>query len=378
LAERGEVDVSMIRQIARRPAAAAGVMIAASGLLFAQSAPKPSAPPGAPGLAHVQPVDFGGAFPAAKFANLNGAAGQPATIDLATYLGKKPIVFVYWMVGNARSEKILLDTQAAVDKFGSDKVALLPIAAPVYGSTDVSPIKARAAALKLKAPVLHDEGFRLLQELEVHAVPNIAIVDAGGKLRMSNGGSLTQSLEYKLDVEGAIHRLAATGQIGTYGTLPTYYPVTELVGKKCPDFDAPLIDDAAARSFSSMLSSDKLNVLIFWSVDCPHCKASLPKLNDWLKGHPAGMNVISAARITDDATKARTAEYCKISGFLFPTFVDKDMQIGSTFQVISTPTVLVIRPDGVVDSVLLSSETDLGAALEAKKREILKAPAPKG
>jgi thiol-disulfide isomerase/thioredoxin len=370
--------MSMTPQIARRTAVVAALTIAATGSLFGQSGPKPASPPGVPGLAQVPPVDYGGAFPAAKFANLNDAPGQPATVDLAAYLGKKPIVFVYWMAGNARSEKVLLDTQAAVAKAGSDKVALLPVAAPVYGSTDVAPIKARTAALKVTAPVLRDEGFRLLQQLAVHAVPNIAIVDTDGKLRLSNGGSLTQSLEYKLDVEGAIRRVATTGRIGTYGALPTYYPVTELVGKKCPDFDAPLINDAAARSFSSMLSSDKLNVLIFWSVDCPHCKASLPKLNDWLKGHAAGMNVISAARITDDATKTRTAEYCKISGFLFPTFVDKDMQIGATYQVISTPTVLVIRPDGVVDSVLLSGETDLAAALEAKRREILKMPAPRG
>jgi protein-disulfide isomerase len=127
-----------------------------------------------------------------------------------------------------------------------------------------------------------------------------------------------------------------------------------------------------------MLAPDKVNVLIFWSVDCPHCKTSLPKLNDWLKGHSAGMNVISAARVTDSATQTRTAEYCRISGFTFPTFVDKDMQIGATYQVISTPTVVVIRPDGVVDSVLLSGETDLGAALEAKKREILKSSPPRG
>jgi len=304
--------------------------------------------------------------------------GQPATIDLATYLGKKPIVFVYWMAGNSRSEKILLEAQAAVEKAGADKIAFLPIAAPAFGSTDLGPLKARIAALKLKAPVLNDEGFRLLQELQVHGVPNISIVDGEGKLRLTNGGSLTQSIEYKLDVEGAIRRLASTGRMGTYGPLSPYYPVMELVGKKCPDFDAPLINETTERSLSSMLAPDKVNVLIFWSVDCPHCKSSLPKLNDWLKGHSDGMNVISAARITDDATKSRTAEYCKISSFSFPTFVDKDMQIGSIFQVVSTPTIVVIRPDGVVDSVLLSSETDLGAALEAKKRVILKTAAPKG
>jgi thiol-disulfide isomerase/thioredoxin len=367
----------MTPQLGRRTALVTALMIAAGGILFAQSGTKPAAS-GPPGLAPVPAVGFGAAFPAAKFGNVNDVPGQPATIDLATYLGKKPIVFVYWMAGNPRSERVLLDVQAAVEKSGADKLAFLPVAAPAFGSTDVGPLKARIAALKLKSPVLNDEGFRLLQELQVHAVPNIAIIDGEGKLRMSNGGSVSQSLEYKMDVEGAIRRLATTGRVGTYGALPTYYPVTELVGKKCPDFDAPLINNVAERSLSSMLASDKVNVLIFWSVDCPHCKSALPKLNDWLKGHADGMNVISAARVTDDATKARTAEYCKISSFSFPTFIDKDMQIGAIYQVVSTPTIVVIRPDGVVDSVLLSSETDLGAALEAKKREILKTPAPKG
>lgn len=362
----------MMLSLKRRVVLASLLALAANGFANAQALPPK------PGLAPVVPVNFGEVFPAAKFTNLNEAAGQPATIDLATYVGKKPIVFVYWMANNPRAEKILLDTQAAVDKAGADKVALLSVAAAAYGSTDVAPVKERTAALKLKAPVLNDEGFRILQELQVHAVPNITIIDAEGKLRLSNGGSLSQSLEYKLDVEGAIKRVANTGRIGTYGALSTYYPVTELVGKKCPDFDAPLINGTADRSLSSMLSSDKVNVLIFWSVDCPHCKASLPKLNDWLKDHDAGLNVISAARITDDATKARTAEYCRISNFRFPTFIDKDMQIGATYQVISTPTVVVIRPDGIVDSVLLSGETDLGAAIDAKRREIMKTAGPKG
>ncbi len=357
--------------VCRISAGAAFVLLVACGA-SAQSNPK-AAPPPPPGLAQVKAAEFGVVFPAEKFTNLNTAPGQAASVDLATYLGKKPIVFVYWMANNPRAEKILLDTETAVEKAGaSSKVALLSVAAAPFGSTDVGPIKERVTALKLKSPVLNDEGFRLLQQLQVHAVPNITIIDGEGKLRLSNGGSLSQSLEYKLDVEGAIKRVATTGKLGTYGPLSTYYPVVELVGKKCPDFDAPLINDAGTHTLSSMLANDKVNVLIFWSVDCPHCKASLPKLNDWLKGHPEGLNVISAARITDDATKTRTAEYCKISGFGFPTFVDKDMQIGGRYDVISTPTIVVIRPDGVVDSVLLSGETDLGAALDAKRREILK------
>ena len=203
----------MIRSIL---SAAAVVFALALGLTPAAVAQYASPPGGTPpstppGLAPVQPVQFGEPLPAAVFTNLNAAAGQPAKIDLKTYLGKKPIVFVYWMANNPRSEKILADTQAAVDAAGPDKVALLSVAAPPFGSTDTSPIKARAETLKLKVPVLWDDGFRLLQELNVRAVPNIAILDQEGKLRLTNGGSLKQVLEYKLDVEGAIRRVASTG-----------------------------------------------------------------------------------------------------------------------------------------------------------------------
>jgi peroxiredoxin len=328
--------------------------------------------PAAPNVVKVAAMQFGEPFPPAKFANLNATPGQPATVDLLTYLGRKPIVFVYWMPGNPRAEKILLDTAAAVEAAGKDKLALLAVASPQLGSTDTGPIKTRSQALKLTMPVLYDEGFRVLQQLGVHTVPSISIVDGTGRLRLTNGSALKQTLEYKLDLETAIARLGNTGKIGTYGPLPQYYPVNELVGQKCPDFAAPALTDGVSRTFSSMLAPDKLNVLVFWSVDCPHCKAAMPKLNEWLKDHPEGMNVVSAARVTDDANQKRTAEYCRLSGFVFPTLVDKDLEIAGRYNVVSTPTVVIIRPDGVIDSTLTSGEVDIGPALEARRQQLLK------
>jgi hypothetical protein len=84
------------------------------------------------------------------------------------------------------------------------------------------------------------------------------------------------------------------------------------------------------------------------------------------------MNVITAARVTDDATQKRTAEYCRLSGFVFPTLVDKDLEIAGRYNVISTPTVVIIRPDGVIDSALTSGEIDIGLALQARKQQLLK------
>ena len=39
-------------------------------------------------------AEFGEPFPSATFVNLNLAPGQPGSVDLATYLGKKPIILI--------------------------------------------------------------------------------------------------------------------------------------------------------------------------------------------------------------------------------------------------------------------------------------------
>jgi thiol-disulfide isomerase/thioredoxin len=346
-------------------------LAAACGPAFAQATPPAAAPK--PTLAAVTVAQFGETFPLGKFANLNPSSGQPASVDLSAVIGKKPVVFVYWMAGNPRSEKILIEIQTLVESLGSakDKVALLAVATPPFGSTDTTPIKQRAQAIGLKVPSLLDDGFRIGQELNVSSVPDIVIVDGQGALRLSNGASLKQVLEYKMDVGAAIRRVASTGQLGTYGVLPPYFPATEMIGQRYVDFTAPSIADGVSRSFSSLFASGKINVIVFWSVDCPHCKKAMPKLNDWFKTHPDGVNIVTAAKVSDEAGKTRTEEYCRLSGFSFQTLADKDLQIGSLYQVISTPTLVVIRPDGTIDSVLTSGETDFGQALELKKQEIL-------
>ena len=120
-----------------------------------------------------------------------------------------------------------------------------------------------------------------------------------------------------------------------------------------------------------LLDEDKLNVLIFWSVDCPHCRESLPAINEWLKQNPEGVNVVSCVSIADSAAMAKTREFCKLNDFRFPTLVDDDMSIGDLYGVTTTPTIVIMGPDGVVDSSIVSGNLDFGARIEKKKRELL-------
>lgn len=319
----------------------------------------------------ISPAIFGERFPAWTYTNANeGAAGGPK-IDLATMLGKTPIVLYFWAPGTLRSDKILAEIQELVEKQGAGKVTLYAMVSPL-AAADVASVKSKARELQVRVPVLWDEGFRLMQQLKIMTTPFVAVVDKAGILRLTNGVSLKQPLEYKMSLEDGIRRVAATGQIGTYGELPRYDPVTEFVGKKPPEFELAEANDGIPRRSTSLLSSDKLTVLIFWSIDCGHCLKFMPKFNGWLRDHPDGINVVSLAKANNDAMKTKTAEFAKFNGFLFPTLLDKDLSVAQLYQVTATPTILVLRPDGVLDSVMPAGEENFDAFFGAKRKAILK------
>lgn len=334
--------------------------------LLAQAPPTP-----------VPGVQFGAPFPAAELENLNPGAGGP-TVDLARVLGKRPAVFYYWLAGNPQADSTFTEVQALADELGPTNLALYGVVTerPGLGRED---IQLRIRELKIHVPVLNDVGFRIGQQLGVRQVPSISIVDSEGRLRLANAGSLRQPLEYKLDVRGIIERAGAGAAVGTYGQMPKWYPVKELVGQRCPDFEAPALDNGEIRRWSSMIEPGKIGVLMFWSVECPHCRKALPELNQWLKtkANAEGLNVVGAARVNDEAERIKTQEFCNGNGFIFPTLVDRNLDITDRFGVVSTPTFVIVGPDGVIDSVVLSGEGELPDKLEAKKKELLR-PASSG
>jgi thiol-disulfide isomerase/thioredoxin len=310
--------------------------------------------------------------------NLNAPGGGAPRIDLNGVIGKTPVVLCYWIPQHPRAEETLQGVQEIADEAGPSKLAVFGVVTPPVGANEeavqnwLKITKERIAALKLHVPVLQDDGFKLGRLLGVRSVPNLSALDLEGRLRMSNAGGLKQVIEYKMDVAGALKRLASTGRLGTYGLLPPYHPSVELVGKRCPEFEGPLVGSGTVRNMSSMLAPNKLNVLIFWAEDCPHCRKSLPQINAYVKAHPDGINVVTAAKILSDASRTQTEEYCKQEGFVFPTVMDKDLKVGQLFMVTSTPTIFIIRPDGVIDSVLLSGEIDYAAVFEEKKKQLVK------
>ena len=69
--------------------------------------------------------------------------------------------------------------------------------------------------------------------------------------------------------------------------------------------------------------------------------------------------------------RSRTRQYCELNQFVFPTLVDKTQVISHLYQVTSTPTIVIIGPNGVIDSVITSGTQDFGRKVEESKRRLL-------
>lgn len=323
----------------------------------------------APQTPSVAPVEFGEPFPAAKLGNANAVAGSPAQVDLANDLGKRAVVLFYWIPKHERSERQLLDAQKRLTGREA-KVALYGVVAVGPGLTPET-VALRAKEVGIRVPVLADEGFRLGQRLGVQTVPSINVIDRSGRLRLANGGSLVQTVEYKMTVADALERVSTTGELGTYGSLPRYEPAVELVGRPAPDFSAPSVTDGIVYRWSKLVDPAKVNVLVFWSIDCPHCRKTLPEIGEYVRGKPAGVNVVTVARVDNDAMRTKTREFVQLQGLPMTTLADINRAISEPYNVTATPTVFVVGPNGVVESLLPQGAENFASQVEAKKKSVL-------
>jgi cytochrome c-type biogenesis protein len=319
----------------------------------------------------VERLQPGDAFPPGSFENLNPIG--PRTIDLAGDLGTRPVVLYYWIAGNRRAEEVFGALEQLVAELDPGQLALYGVAVPREELANAAAITNRLQLLGLRTPVLQDTGFTIGKRVGAETVPHISIIDSSGRLQLTNGISLAQPVgDGDTVLADVIRAAAATGRLAAHGALARYHPVRELEGRPSPDFSAPLVAGDEPRRLRDLLDDSKLNVLVFWSVDCSHCRHELPEINAWIRDNPGDANVVSCARALDESAQARTRQFSDEQGFVFPTLVDRDSSIVDLYRITSTPTILLIGPDGVVQSAIVAHDetTPFAETIERKREEL--------
>ena len=119
----------------------------------------------------VEPVQIGSVYPAGTYKNLNPQV-DAEMVDLSTVIGKKPVVFCYWIPGNPRADEVLQDVQAAVKNAGTDKVEFYVVVL-LREDRGVEFVHQGVEKLGIDVPILEDPGFEFGLRLRVQSVPNI-------------------------------------------------------------------------------------------------------------------------------------------------------------------------------------------------------------
>ena len=330
------------------------------------SAAEPAAPiaPILPGAVASFPAQVKVVGPTAT----GGTAPELVPFDLAAAMKGKPTVILYWAAEHEFATEVTKDLGAWIK--GQPGLSLVSVVPPQARSTPAE-VREKATRLGLTGPIVwDDEALTLANMLRVRTVPHIAFVDATGRLQLSGAMSLRHEVQPATTpptpattLAAYLERAARGGPAPTVAQLGLYRPVTEMIGRPFVDFTLNRVSENTSLRFSDQIAEGKLTLLVFWSVDCSHCKVELPILNDFYQRHQDKLNIVGVIRPGDTGLYQRTTDFVRLSNIRFPTVVDQGGKVWKDYKVQSTPTTLVVQPKGTIDTVLLGSDVNLDQEL---------------
>ncbi len=118
------------------------------------------------------------------------------------------------------------------------------------------------------------------------------------------------------------------------------------VGDTIPGFVLERTDGTVLRS--DVLKGKKPLMLVFWATWCPSCKEEIPRLKE-VHSSPRlkGLELI-AVNVGVNDSLGRTKRFMKKYDISYPVGFDEGSRITRRFQILGTPTVILVDRSGVV------------------------------
>lgn len=115
------------------------------------------------------------------------------------------------------------------------------------------------------------------------------------------------------------------------------------IGNIAPDFDLAKFDGG---NISLKQLEGKPAVLVFWTAWCPICKEEAPHINKLAAEFEAkGVKVVG---INIGESDARISGGIKDFGIRYTVAADKDTSVAKSYNVVGTPTVVILDKKGAV------------------------------
>ena len=102
-------------------------------------------------------------------------------------------------------------------------------------------------------------------------------------------------------------------------------------------------------------------VLVFlWASWCSVCKATMPGLQEVYSDYqPRGFEIL-AVNTTFQDTLSAAVNYFDAQGYTYTNILDRDGSVSQAYQLHALPTAVLVRPDGIVEDVVIGSGLSAG------------------
>jgi len=133
-------------------------------------------------------------------------------------------------------------------------------------------------------------------------------------------------------------------------TLLAAVPAAALKGPGVPLANITLPDTAGNQHRLADLVKDKVALVVYWSVTCPHCRVDMPKLLALGRAYQGNPFVLLTVNTDGKAMTPAVKAYAAQSGLPQPWLMDMgledSMPLADAYDLIATPAVLVLDKSG--------------------------------
>jgi peroxiredoxin len=133
-------------------------------------------------------------------------------------------------------------------------------------------------------------------------------------------------------------------------TLLAAAPAAALVGPGAPLAHITLPDTQGGEHQLAELVKDKVALIVYWSITCPHCRVEIPKLLALGRAYQGNPFVMLFVSTDGKAMAPAVSAYARRAGLPQPWLLDlgpgDSLPLADAYDLIATPGVLVLDKSG--------------------------------
>ncbi|MBC6972044.1 TlpA family protein disulfide reductase [Bacillus sp. Xin] len=128
------------------------------------------------------------------------------------------------------------------------------------------------------------------------------------------------------------------------------------VGKVAPDFELSKLDGTKVKL--SDLKGKKV-ILNFWATWCGPCQKEMPDMEAFYKKHKDDVEILAVNYTVSEGANGeeKVKKFVEEKGVTFPILLDKDINVTTTYKVITIPTSYFVDTKGVIQDKFIGPMT---------------------